>query len=141
MSVSSYINLSLSLWERKLKIQCWCHHQTWNLQKSLPPSLLKKYEKIRKQSRSTPSVYSYWYDQCLVLLETFIELSESDVHKLIMKLQMKSCELDPIPPHILKGNLDSFLLVLTKLVNVSLMEGVYCDEWKVAIPKPLLIKN
>ena len=33
-----------------------------------------------------------------------------------MKLQMKSCELDPVPMDILKDNVDSFLPVLTKLV-------------------------
>ena len=53
---------------------------------------------------------------------------------------MKSCELDPIPMHIVKDNLDIFLPVLTKLVNLSLIEGVYCDEWKAAILKPLLKK-
>ena len=75
-----------------------------------------------------------------ILLENFIKLSEGDVHELIMKLQMKSCESDPIQTHILKDNLDSFLPVLTKLVNLSLTEEVYCDEWKVAILK-LLKKN
>ena len=30
--------------------------------------------------------------------------------------------------------------VLTKLVNLSLTEGIYSDEWKVAILKPLLNK-
>ena len=58
-----------------------------------------------------------------------------------MKLQMKSCESDPILMHILKDNLDSFLPVLKKLVNLSLTEGVYCDEWKVAILKSLLKTN
>ena len=55
-----------------------------------------------------------------------------------MKLQMKSCESDPIPMYILKDNLDSFLPALTKLVNLSLTEGVYCEEWKAAILKQLL---
>ena len=40
-----------------------------------------------------------------ILLENFIKLLDGDVHKLIMKLQMKSCESDPIPIHILKDNL------------------------------------
>ena len=59
-----------------------------------------------------------------ILLGNFIKLLEGDVCKLIMKLQTKSHELDPIPMHILKDNLDSFLPVLTKLVNLSLTEGV-----------------
>ena len=66
---------------------------------------------------------------------------EGDVSKLIMKLQMKSCESDLIPTHFLKDSLDSFLPVLTKLVNLSLTEGVYCDEWKVVILKLLLKKT
>ena len=43
--------------------------------------------------------------------------------------------------HILKDNLDSFLSVPIKLVNLSLTEGVYYDEWKVAILKLLLKKK
>ena len=75
-----------------------------------------------------------------ILLENFIKLCADDVHKSIMKLQTESCESDPIPMHILKDDLDSFLPMLSKFINLSLNKGVYCDEWKVTILELLLKK-
>ena len=61
-----------------------------------------------------------------ILFENFIKLLEGDVHKLIMELQTKGCKSDPIPMHILKYNLDSFLPVLKKLVNLLDVDFSYC---------------
>ena len=52
----------------------------------------------------------------------------------------KYCDLDPIPSQVLKDLALHLAEELTKLVNVSLMHGVYAKEWKLAIVKPLLKK-
>ena len=101
---------------------------------------IEKIEKIRN-ILDQHSLYTPPVQPMPILLENFIQLLEGDVCKLIMKLQMKSCESDPIPMYILEDNLECFLLVLTKLGNLSLTEGVYCDKWKVEILKPLLKKT
>ena len=50
------------------------------------------------------------------------------------------CDLDVIPVSLLKEALESLLPTMTKLVNLSLAEGVFADECKIALVKPLLKK-
>ena len=52
----------------------------------------------------------------------------------------KYCDLHPIPSQVFKDLAPYWVEELTKLVNVSLMHGVYPKEWKLAIVKPLLKK-
>ena len=56
-------------------------------------------------------------------------------------MQIKLCELDYLPTHILKNHIDSFIPVLTKIVNLSLKTGVFAEDWKTAILRPLLKKS
>ena len=70
----------------------------------------------------------------------FSVLTELEVKKLIMQMKTKSCELDPIPTKILKDHIDVFLPIMTKIVNVSLTSGVFYENWKCAIVRPLLKK-
>ena len=50
-----------------------------------------------------------------------------------MTMKSKSCEIDPIPTHIFKQLLPSILPTVTKIVNLSLVEGGFCNKWKVAV--------
>ena len=52
----------------------------------------------------------------------------------------KSCEDDPIPTTLLKSILPSVLPVLTALVNGSMQTGVFPEDLKQALVKPLLKK-
>ena len=74
-------------------------------------------------------------------LDTFKKLSTEDVKKLINKMKMKSCELDVLPTHILKEMLDHLLPTITKIINMSLTQGVFIDKWKNALVRPLLKKR
>ena len=56
-------------------------------------------------------------------------------------MQSKSCELDCLPTHILQDHIDSFIPILTKIVNLSLDRGVFSVDWKTAILRPLLEKS
>ena len=73
-------------------------------------------------------------------MNSFTSIEKSTVMKLILKLQTKSCELDELPTYFIKEHLDSFIDILTKIVNKFLMDGVFAIRWKTAILRPLLKK-
>ena len=73
-------------------------------------------------------------------LERFAPLSQTQVQKVILSLKTTSCEIDPIPTHILKSLMPEILPLITQIVNVSLNEGVFSNHWKCAIVRPLLKK-
>ena len=57
-----------------------------------------------------------------------------------MKAPLKSCELDPIPTHILKSCVDSLLPMITAIINKSLEESHVPTSFKTAVVRPLLKK-
>ena len=73
-------------------------------------------------------------------LTKFKELKEHDIIKLINQSPSKSCELDPIPTAILKEVLPSIGPLFTSVVNESLQTGVFPQDLKEALVKPLLKK-
>ena len=74
------------------------------------------------------------------LLKKFSPLSCNDVHKEILSMSNKTCELDHIPTEVLKGILPTILGPITERVNLSLPTGSFAQDWKTAIIKPLLNK-
>ena len=84
------------------------------------------------------TLYSPIENSKIVKLSKFRPLSTDEIRKLVGKMQIKSCELDYLPTHILKDNIDSFILIHTKNVNLSLESGVFSEDWKTAILRPLL---
>ena len=73
-------------------------------------------------------------------LSEFKSLSADEIRNSVRKMQIKSCELDYLPTHILENHIDSFIPVLTKIVNLSLKSDVLLEDWKIAILRPLLKK-
>ena len=63
------------------------------------------------------------------------------VTKPIAKMQTKSCELDPIPTHVLKQMLPDFISIINQVINTSLNNACFCKEWKISIVRPLLKKK
>jgi hypothetical protein len=70
----------------------------------------------------------------------FSPISEADVKRLILTAPTKSCDLDPIPTQLLKSCIDALLTPITKLINLSLSEGVFPSAFKTAHVIPLLKK-
>ena len=58
----------------------------------------------------------------------------------ISKSPPKACSLDPIPTWLLKSNIDILSPVITKIVNMSLMQGYFPKSMKKALVSPLLKK-
>ena len=67
-------------------------------------------------------------------------MTEAEVVKIIGSMKPKHCELDVIPLTIFKLLLPKIGPIITKIVNLSLLNGVFCDQWKTALVKPLLKK-
>ena len=63
-------------------------------------------------------------------LPRFNEVSENEVLKIIKNSPTKSCLLDPVPTFLLKDCVEFFLPSITKLVNLSLAEGVFPQKFK-----------
>ena len=52
----------------------------------------------------------------------------------------KYCKLDVLPTKVLKDIVTPLLPLLTKIINLLLTEGMFAEEWKMAIIHPLLKK-
>ena len=61
----------------------------------------------------------------------FAPMTESEVKAIVMTMKSESCEIDPIFTHIFKQLLPSIPPTVTKIVNLSLGEGEFCNKWKV----------
>ena len=81
------------------------------------------------------------YDQVDVKLYVCVPVSEEDIRKTIMTMPTKSCELDILPANILQKVLAKYVPFITKIINLSLSQGVFVSKWKAAIVRPLLKKS
>ena len=73
-------------------------------------------------------------------LKHFAPMTQQEVSEVISNLKSKLCKLDPIPTTVLKVMLPKILPLITKIVNMSLGDGIFCREWKTAVVRPLLKK-
>ena len=78
---------------------------------------------------------------CTCAMSEFQAVTEEDVEKSIRKSPTKSCTLDPIPTWLLKDCLGPLLPVITKLINLSMSEGIMPEDFKDANLLPLLKKS
>ena len=70
----------------------------------------------------------------------FDTISFHRTKELISCLSTKTCELDPMPTHFLKANIHEIMPIICHVVNKSLSEGVFPDDLKLALLRPLLKK-
>ena len=63
------------------------------------------------------------------------------MQQVITSLKSKSCKLDAILTTIFKELLPKAISLITKIVNVSLGEGLFIHDWKTAVVRPLLKKQ
>ena len=71
---------------------------------------------------------------------SFRAVTEEEVFKFINSSPSKSCSLDPWPTFLVKEFLDILIKPITQLVNLSLDNGCFPDQFKTAIITPLLKK-
>ena len=70
----------------------------------------------------------------------FVMLNIDEVRKLVVKSASKCCELDPMPTQLLKQNIEIVLPTITRMINISLLEGKFTTNLKEALLRPLLKK-
>ena len=74
---------------------------------------------------------------CSTSMHEFKELSKS---KLIKQSKPTTCEFDIISSVKRKENLEYFLPIITKIINISLNSGTFHEKWKCAVIRPLINK-
>ena len=57
-----------------------------------------------------------------------------------MSSKSTTCELDPILTNLLKEHISILLPLITKMLNLSVQTGVFPNEWKLALVRPLIKK-
>ena len=97
-----------------------------------------KIDIIRNQLKDKPK-YTVTQSEVPKLVR-FTPFTEKQVSIVIASLKSKSCELDAIPTTILKKMLPKVISLIIKIINISLGDGCFCREWKVAVVRPLLNK-
>ena len=123
----------------KQQPQQWPPHKSEeDLVEDFAKFFLEKITKIREALRYKPVYTPTSIDP--PKLQGFTSLKDEDVHKVIMSLRTKTCELDPIPTAIFKMLLPAILPLITKIINLSLCQGQFIKSWKTAIVRPLLKK-
>ena len=74
-------------------------------------------------------------------LEKFAPITCRQLEKTIQGMQPKTCTLDIIPTSKLQEVIGGCLPAITHLVNSSLDQGAFCEDWKEALVKPLIKKK
>ena len=80
------------------------------------------------------------YCQLPPKLEKFRVLTDDEVARIIRISPSKCCVSDPVDTGLLKDVLPVTLPLLTRLVNSSMQSGIFPDDLKEALVKPLLKK-
>ena len=73
-------------------------------------------------------------------LEEFKRMGEDEVLLVIKNMAAKTCGSDPLPSSLFKDLAPHIIGIITELLNTSLTEGIFVNNWKTAIIKPLLKK-
>ena len=79
--------------------------------------------------------------EIIFLMNTLTLATVEEINKLIMKSKSTSSDLDPFPTSLLKDCLDVLIEPITSIINKSLQEGVFPEQFKKAYIKPLLKKQ
>ena len=102
-----------------------------------------KISKIRMEIDQVSEQGNKSYNESKMYAEEFTEfesLTEEEVKELFQNAPNKYCDLDPLPTWLLKENIDIFLPMLTRIINLSLALGDMPDDLKHAVIRPLLKK-
>ena len=74
-------------------------------------------------------------------LTVFDQLTVDNVVEIVGDMNVKSSMLDPIPTKFVKECLDIWAPVLTSIVNSSFQSGIFPEDCKSAIVRPLIKKH
>ena len=100
-------------------------------------------QKVQTIRNSFPTTGGYDSPDILTndRLDSFSLTTDDEIRKIIMRSPSRSCSLDPLPTWLVKEGIDTFIPILTKLVNTSLQSGSVPASLKEAHVRPLLKKT
>jgi len=96
--------------------------------------------KIDRLRASTADAPPPTFTSTSAVFDGFRPISESDLRSVLSSVNLKSCELDPLPPFIINDILDDLAPFLVYLFNRSLSEGCIPPSQKRALVFPSLKK-
>ena len=99
---------------------------------------LNKIQDIQKQFEGLPEFEPPHMD--VPKFTGFSPFTVKQVRKVLLQMKKKSCELYTLSTDKFKEILDSCIITITKIVNILLTNGDFCDKWKNTIIKPLIKK-
>ena len=99
-----------------------------------------KIDRIRRSIPLTPAPLTLATPHLTSTLSAFAPISAETLSKLIASAPTKHCELDPIPTHLLKLVVSELSPLILRVINNSLQEGIFPDEFKTALVTPRLKK-
>lgn len=97
-----------------------------------------KIQTIRENLDQFPEYEEQYRD--VPQMNSFKPLTKQDITKLLNSMAAKSCENNCIPSDLLRQISPCIIEILSKIINLSLSQGVFIDKWKSAIVRPLLKK-
>ena len=98
-----------------------------------------KVEKIR--NNMTLSDHAFQADRdCKSYMPGFKALSDFEVAEMIGQMSNKTCILDTFPSWLIKQNLQCLLPIITRIVNSSLLSGIFPHTLKHSVIIPVLKK-
>ena len=100
---------------------------------------MDKITKIRQGLHIHPK-YDPSYRQGLNHLEEFNRMCNDEVLSVIKTMSAKTCGSDPLLSSLFKDLAPHIIGIITELVNTSLIESIFVNNWKNVIIKPLLKK-
>ena len=100
----------------------------------------EKIDKIRQGLPHIDGSLVFPIPQCTSSWTRFDQVTDEEIHKIIVKSPTKGCSLDPMPTWLVKGATEELIPVVTSIVNSSLSSGCVPESMKVAIINPLIKK-
>jgi hypothetical protein len=73
-----------------------------------------------------------------VKLDEFSSVSEDEVRRIILKSSNASSRLDPIPTSLVELCCHELAPIIAEIINLSFLEGIVPDHWKIALVLPIL---
>ena len=111
-------------------------HSDQELAEDFAEFFLQKIENIREKFNNTTPYTTEPND--VPQLSKFSPINKSDLLKIIKAMPTKSWKLDYMGTVKIKAVLQTCIPSITKIVNLSLNKGVFSNQWKTAIVKPLI---
>ena len=100
---------------------------------------MEKIDKIRDKFECVP-LYSPPVEN-VPRLRKFAPLTETETRRLVSSLQNKSCDIDPVPAKVFQLLQDKLIPIYTRIINLSLRQAEFAQDWKNSSVKPLLKKT